>query len=55
MLGIWILMRERAFEADGTWVPEGITIPEVPSNVMLIGVLAIPLFAQWAHYSARRG
>ena len=29
MLGIWILMRERAFEAEGTWVPEGITIPEV--------------------------
>jgi heme/copper-type cytochrome/quinol oxidase subunit 3 len=55
MLGIWILMRERAFEADGTWVPKGITIPEVASNVMLIGVLALPLFAQWAHYAARRG
>ena len=55
MLGIWILMRERAFEAEGTWVPEGITIPEVPSNVMLIGALALPLFAQWAHYAARRG
>ena len=55
MLGIWILMRERAFEAEGTWVPEGITIPEVPSNVMLIGVLALPVFAQWAHYAARRG
>jgi heme/copper-type cytochrome/quinol oxidase subunit 3 len=55
MLGIWVLMRERAFEAEGTWVPEGITIPEVPSNVMLIGVLALPLFAQWAHYAARRG
>lgn len=54
MLGIWILMRERAFEANGTWVPEGISIPEVPSNVMLIGVLGIPVFAQWAYYSARR-
>ena len=54
MLGIWILMRERAFEAEGTWVPEGITIPEVPSNVMLIGVFAIVVFAQWAQYAARR-
>jgi cytochrome c oxidase subunit 3 len=55
MLGIWILMRERAFAAAGRWVPEDVTIPEVPSNVMLIGVLAVPLFAQWAFYAARRG
>ena len=54
MLGIWILMRERAFEAEGTWVPEGVSIPEVPSNVMLIGVFGIVVFAQWAQYAARR-
>lgn len=55
MLGIWILMRERSIADTGTWVPEDVVIPEVPSNVMLIGVLALVLFAQWAHYAARRG
>lgn len=54
MLGIWILMRERSIAATGTWVPEDIVIPEVPSNVMLIGVYTLVLFAHWAQYSARR-
>ena len=31
------------------------TIPEVPANVMLIGVWALVVFAQWAVYAARRG
>ncbi len=54
MLGIWILMRERSIAATGTWVPEDVTVPEVPSNVMLIGVLSLCLFAQWAVYAAKR-
>lgn len=54
MLGVWILMRERSFAENGTWVPEDVTIPEVPSNVMLIGVWALVIFAQWAHYAAQR-
>ena len=56
MLAVWVLQRERALDADeGTWVPEDITIPEVPTNVMLIGLLALVVFAQWAVYAARRG
>jgi cytochrome c oxidase subunit 3 len=55
MLAIWILQRERALDAGETWVPEGITIPEVPSNVMLIGIWGLCVFAQWATWSARRG
>lgn len=54
MLGIWLLMRERALDAGETWVPADVTIPEVPSNVMLIGVYALLVFAQWAVYAARR-
>ncbi|MET0144527.1 MAG: cytochrome c oxidase subunit 3 [Ilumatobacteraceae bacterium] len=54
MLAIWILQRERARDAGGTWLPEGTTIPEVPANVMLIGVWSLCVFAQWAVYSARR-
>jgi cytochrome c oxidase subunit 3 len=56
LLAIWVLQRERALDSDeGTWVPSDVTIPEVPTNVMLIGLVALVLFAQWAVYAARRG
>jgi heme/copper-type cytochrome/quinol oxidase subunit 3 len=55
MLAVWVLQRERALDAEGTWLPQGVTIPEVPTNVMLIGVWAVTVFAQWAVYAARRG
>ena len=54
MLAVWVLQRERSIDAVGTWVPEGITIPEVPTNVMLIGIWTLTVFAQWAVYAARR-
>jgi heme/copper-type cytochrome/quinol oxidase subunit 3 len=54
MLAVWILQRERALDAGATWLPEDVTIPEVPSNVMLIGVWGLCVFAQWASWSARR-
>src|SRR5918997_2440971 len=54
MLAIWILQRQRALDAGGTWLPDGTTVPEVPSNVMLIGVWGLCVFAQWAAWSARR-
>jgi heme/copper-type cytochrome/quinol oxidase subunit 3 len=55
MLAVWVLQRERALDAGTTWVPDGVIIPEVPSNVMLIGVWGMCVFAQWASWSARRG
>jgi cytochrome c oxidase subunit III len=56
MLAVWVVQRERALDAaDGTWVPDDVTIPEVAANVMLIGMLGIVVFAQWAVYAARRG
>ena len=55
MLAVWILQRERAMDAGNPWLPDGIAIPEVPANVMLIGVWGLCVFAQWAVWSARRG
>lgn len=60
MLAVWYQQRARArvLQDDGTttpWLPEGITIPEVAANTMLIGLLGLVLFAQWAVYAARRG
>lgn len=55
MLAVWILQRERALDAGTTWLPDGVAIPEVAANVMLIGVWGLCIFAQWAAWSARRG
>lgn len=56
MLAVYIRIREETLEssADGLWVPQGIGIPEVPVNVMLMSFFALCLFAQWAVYAARR-
>ncbi len=54
MLAVWVLQRERALDTSESWVPSGVTIPEVPTNVMLIGVWTLAVFAQWSCYAARR-
>lgn len=53
MLGVFILQRERLPDGE-LWVPQGVTIPGVPTNVMLITFGALALFAQWAVHAARR-
>lgn len=57
MLAIWVLEREKwiADARNGTWVPDGVEIPGVATNVMLITALTIPLFAQWAVSASKRG
>ena len=55
MLAVWALQRREAIDFEGTWVPDGVTIPEVPTNVMLIAFIGICVFGQWAHWSAQHG
>jgi heme/copper-type cytochrome/quinol oxidase subunit 3 len=54
MLAVWYQQRSRAHDAGEPWLPEGITIPEVPTNVMLFGLVGLVLFAQWAVHATRR-
>ena len=60
MLAVWVLLRER-YLSDGLGsetvdrFPVDYIIPEVASNVMLMTVWALCLFAQWAVYSGNRG
>lgn len=54
MLSIWVLLRERVVD-DGGRFPVDYIIPEVATNVMLMTVWALCLFAQWAVYSGTRG
>ena len=54
MLAIWVLLRGRVVETGGRFPVEYI-IPEVTTNVMLITIWSLCLFAQWAVYSGTRG
>lgn len=55
MLALWLRFRDDARAVpEGRWLPDGITVPEVASNIMLLSFIAIGIFAQWAIYAARR-
>jgi heme/copper-type cytochrome/quinol oxidase subunit 3 len=55
LLALFLQFRDRAMASEGAWLPEGVKVPMVPANVMLIALLPICVFAQWAVYSAHRG
>lgn len=54
MLGVWMAQRTDAIDAGETWVPDGVTIPEVASNVILLAFVGVCIFGQWALWSAKR-
>ena len=54
MLAIWVLLRERVVDA-GERFPVDYIITEVASNVMLMTIWGLCLFAQWAVYAGNRG
>ena len=55
MLALWLRFRKDAIAGPAhRWLPKGISIPEVASNIMLLSFIAVCLFAQWAVYAAKR-
>ncbi len=52
MLGIWAVQRRITLDAGDDWL--AVTIPEVPTNVMLIAFPALCSFAQWAVWASKR-
>lgn len=54
MLALWLRFRDAGIKADGRWVPDGVAVPMVPANIMLISLIPIGVFAQWAVYAAKR-
>lgn len=54
MLGVWWLLRTRVLDAGDDWIPSGLHVPEVPSNIMLIAFLPVCVCAQWAVWAAKR-
>jgi len=60
MIAVWVLLRERYLTVGigGEVVerfPEKYVITEVATNVMLMTIWALCLFAQWAVYASKRG
>lgn len=54
MMAVWSRQRRNQVELVGHWLPEGVVIPEVQANIMLIGFFGICTFAQWAVWAAKR-
>ncbi|HQV58643.1 MAG TPA: cytochrome c oxidase subunit 3 [Ilumatobacteraceae bacterium] len=54
MIATWVTFRNQALNSGAKWLPKGVAVPEVASNVMLIAFLPACVFAQWAVYSAKR-
>jgi cytochrome c oxidase subunit III len=55
MSATWVLLRQRYLDGGGDRFPQKYVVTEVATNVMLITICAVCLFAQWAVYSGRRG
>lgn len=55
MLALYLRFRNDAIGAiEGVWVPREAKISMVAANVMLISVLPMCVFGQWAVYAAKR-
>jgi heme/copper-type cytochrome/quinol oxidase subunit 3 len=55
MLALYLRMRTEALDAvDGTWMPSEAKISMVAANVMVLALIPICVFAQWAVYAAKR-
>ena len=54
MLAVWAVQRRSVLDSGESWLPSSVTIPEVPTNVMLIAFPALCSFAQWAVWAAKR-
>jgi heme/copper-type cytochrome/quinol oxidase subunit 3 len=61
MLAMWLQFRADAPLRESAkrgmikdWMPAKIVVPEVATNMMLIGLCVVCVMAQWAVYSAKR-
>ncbi len=53
-LAIYLALRERAGGTTEAWLPDGVVIPEIASNMMLIGLVFGCVMVQWAVYAVAR-
>ena len=54
LLALFLRFRSAAIDAGEPWMPTDYKFSMVAANIMLISLLPIGVFAQWAVYSAKR-
>jgi cytochrome c oxidase subunit 3 len=54
LLALFLRFRSATIDAGEAWMPEDYKFSMVAANVMLIALLPLCIFAQWAVYSAKR-
>jgi cytochrome c oxidase subunit 3 len=51
LLAIYLNLRDAGGGTTATWIPAGVTVPEVATNIMLITMIGAAVVVHWAHYA----
>ena len=54
MLGIYMHLRDAAGGTTAAWLPKGVQIPGIATNIMLVTMVGASVMAQWAVYAIAR-
>lgn len=54
MLAVYAQLRDAAGGTSAAWLPDGVIIPEIATNMMLVTMFAASVTVQWAHWSIGR-
>lgn len=54
MLAVYAQLRDAAGGSTADWLPDGVIIPEIATNMMLVTMFAASVTVQWAHWSIAR-
>lgn len=54
MLAVYAHLRDAAGGSTAAWLPEGVIVPEIATNMMLVTMIAASITVQWAQWSIAR-
>ncbi len=54
MLAVYVHERDIAGGNTAAWVPDGVIVPEIATNIMLVTMVAASITMQWAQYAIAR-
>jgi len=55
LLGIWVAERSAAGGTTEAWLPQGASVPQITTTLMLVTMFGICIVAQWAVWSMKHG
>jgi heme/copper-type cytochrome/quinol oxidase subunit 3 len=54
MLAFYLARRDKVVRLHQPWVPTGVKIPQISTNIMLISMIGAVVMAQWAVYAIKQ-